>query len=203
MSDLKAAHRAALTGARRALPPETVAEASRTIVARVCEFRSFIESPAVLLYSATVGEVETEGIRAAAERRGTPVYYPRPVPGNRDLEFVRVRPGELLRSGTWGIGEPFGNDRFPRGATGVLILPGLGFDRTGTRLGRGGGHYDRAIRQYRPPVTVVGLAFALQIVSSLPRCEWDEAVNVIVTELEVVECVGGSTRQARVPAGSE
>jgi 5-formyltetrahydrofolate cyclo-ligase len=85
----------------------------------------------------------------------------------------------------------------------VLIAPGVGFDRTGVRLGRGGGHYDRAIRQYRPPVAVVGLAFAFQVISSLPRREWDEAVDFIVTELEVVDCVGGSTRQARVPSGSE
>jgi 5-formyltetrahydrofolate cyclo-ligase len=188
MSNSKAAHRAALDAARRALAPETVAEASRGIAARLCGLRPFIESPAVLLYSAIVGEVVTEDIRAATEARGVPLYYPRLRSGNQGIEFVRVCPGEALRPGPWGVGEPRGDERFPPGAPGLLIVPGVGFDRSGTRLGRGGGHYDRAIRQYRPPVAVMGLAFALQLVPSLPRCEWDETVDFIVTEREVVEC---------------
>jgi 5-formyltetrahydrofolate cyclo-ligase len=203
MSDVKASHRTALGAARGALAPETVAAASRAIAARVCELRPFIDSPAVLLYSAIAGEVDTENIRAVADRRGIPVYYPRLQPDRKDIDFVRVRPGELLRCGPWNIAEPSGNERFCPGEAALLVVPGLGFDRHGTRLGRGGGHYDRAIRRHRPPVAVVGLAFAVQVVAALPRCEWDEPVDCIVTESEVVECVGVSTRYARVPAGSK
>jgi 5-formyltetrahydrofolate cyclo-ligase len=203
MSDVKAAHRTALGAARGALAPETVATASRAIAARICELRPFIEGPALLLYSAIAGEVDTESIRAVAERRGTPVYYPRLQPDKKDIDFVRVRPGEFLQCGPWNIAQPTGNERFRPGEPALLVVPGVGFDRRGTRLGRGGGHYDRAIRRYRPPVAVVGLAFAVQVVAALPRCEWDEPVDCIVTELEVVECVGASTRHARVPAGSE
>jgi len=207
MSDLKAAHRTALGAARRALASETAVAAGRNIAARLSELPLFTESPAVLLYSATADEVDTEPIRAAAEEHGIHLYYPRLQRGRKDIEFVRVAPGELLQAGAWGINEPLGNERFRPGASGLLLVPGVGFDRSGTRLGRGGGHYDRAIRRHRPPVTVVALAFALQVVPPLPRCEWDESVDLIVTEQEVVECVVASTRQAtrhaRVPAGRE
>ena len=194
MSDVKVVQRAALGAARRALAPETVAAASGSIAARLSQLPLFIQSPALLLYSASADEVDTRSIRDAADRLAIPVYYPRLDRERKDIEFMRVVPGEALHAGPWGIDEPRGGERFEAGAEGLLVVPGIGFDRSGTRLGRGGGHYDRAIRRYRPPAIVVALGFAFQVVASLPRFEWDEAVDVIVTEREVVECVAPSAR---------
>jgi 5-formyltetrahydrofolate cyclo-ligase len=81
----------------------------------------------------------------------------------------------------------------------VLVVPGVGFDRNGTRLGRGWGYYDRAIRRHRPPVVVVALAFGLQLVAALPRSEWDEPVDLIVTEREIVECAVPRATMGEVP----
>jgi len=196
MSDVKVVQRAALGAARRALAPETVAAASGSIAARLSQLPVFVQSPALLLYSASAEEVDTRSIRDAADRLAIPVYYPRFDRERKNLEFVRVVPGEALHPGPWGIGEPRGSECFGAGAAGLLVVPGVGFDRSGTRLGRGGGHYDRAIRRHRPPAIVVALGFAFQVVPSLPRFEWDEPVDVIVTEREVVECVAPSARHA-------
>jgi 5-formyltetrahydrofolate cyclo-ligase len=199
MSGLKAAHRAALGAARGALGAETAAAASQEIASRLSRLPQFVQSPAVLLYSASPEEVGTEAIRRAVEQRGVPLYYPRLERSTNEIEFVRVAPGEPLRAGAWGIGEPRGSERFAPGASGVLVVPGVGFDRNGTRLGRGWGYYDRAIRRHRPPVVVVALAFGLQLVAALPRSEWDEPVDLIVTEREIVECAVPRATMGEVP----
>jgi 5-formyltetrahydrofolate cyclo-ligase len=72
----------------------------------------------------------------------------------------------------------------------LVVVPGIGFDATGRRLGRGLGYYDRALAALRrdQPVTVVGIAYELQIVAELPHEPWDEPVDVIVTERRVLPC---------------
>jgi 5-formyltetrahydrofolate cyclo-ligase len=70
----------------------------------------------------------------------------------------------------------------------VAIVPGVGFDERGVRLGRGLGFYDRALNELRRngETHVVGVAFEPQIVSQLPYDVWDEAVDVVVSELRVI-----------------
>ncbi len=62
----------------------------------------------------------------------------------------------------------------------LLLLPGVAFTRSGARLGRGGGHYDRLLRAI--PAAAFGLAFELQIESALPLEPHDQRVRAVVTE---------------------
>ena len=66
----------------------------------------------------------------------------------------------------------------------VILLPLLGFDVHGTRLGQGGGHYDRALafaRRGRRPL-LVGLAYSVQCVERLPREPHDVRLDAVITE---------------------
>ncbi|KAF5842971.1 hypothetical protein DUNSADRAFT_3564 [Dunaliella salina] len=71
----------------------------------------------------------------------------------------------------------------------VLLLPGLGFDTSGNRLGRGGGYYDKALERLaqraqglgREPPLLVGLAYSCQVVPEVPVDEHDKKVDVLVT----------------------
>jgi phosphomannomutase len=74
----------------------------------------------------------------------------------------------------------------------VALVPGLAFDRTGVRLGRGGGHYDRLLIRLRPDALIVGVTPAALVVDRLPREPHDRLVTHLATE----EGVG------RVPAMS-
>ena len=71
-----------------------------------------------------------------------------------------------------------------RGASSVIVVPGLGFDARRNRLGRGGGHYDRFIASARAiaAVLVVGVAYELQHVPSIPAQPWDVPLWGAVTE---------------------
>ena len=66
----------------------------------------------------------------------------------------------------------------------LVIVPVLAFDRTGGRLGQGGGHFDRTLGMLRAAgeVLVVGLAFAGQEVESLPLEPHDQRLDAILTE---------------------
>jgi 5-formyltetrahydrofolate cyclo-ligase len=110
---------------------------------------------------------------------------------------VVFAPGQALVRGEYGIPEP------PPGSaeTGVqdlslVCLPGVAFGLDGSRLGYGGGYYDRLLRHPAFRAVTCGLAFDLQVVCALPRDAFDGTVDVIVTESQTIrpagtECVPG------------
>ncbi len=98
--------------------------------------------------------------------------------------------GAPLTAGVWGIREPA-----PEAAAvepDILLVPLLAFDRTGHRLGYGGGYYDRTIAELRvrKPVVAVGLAFAAQEVPKVPATPRDARLDLVLTEREVIDLRG-------------
>ena len=103
---------------------------------------------------------------------------------------IRVaRAGTELRSdtricpGRYRIADP--------GGKGVLVVaPGLAFDRGCNRLGRGGGYYDRFLRESRRDPSLglmaIGVCFAEQIVERVPCDQADQPVDALVTDTEII-----------------
>jgi 5-formyltetrahydrofolate cyclo-ligase len=94
------------------------------------------------------------------------------------LEFHRVPDGEVLAPGAFGIHEPL--DIWPRVIPQALLVPLLAFDAQGTRLGYGGGFYDRTLALLNVPA--IGIAYAGQEVPSLPRDAHDRTLDMLLTE---------------------
>jgi 5-formyltetrahydrofolate cyclo-ligase len=67
----------------------------------------------------------------------------------------------------------------------LFVVPGMAFYLLGTRLGRGGGHYDRVLASH-PDSVRVGLAFEWQILPRLPRARWDVPMDAVATESRLV-----------------
>ena len=107
--------------------------------------------------------------------------------GMRTL-FVRYRQGDRLQRNRWGILEPRlqARRRVPARTLDVVLVPLVGFDAQGNRLGMGKGFYDRtfsfraAARRQRP--LLVGLAHECQRVESLERQAWDIRMDRIVSD---------------------
>ncbi|HXY45044.1 MAG TPA: 5-formyltetrahydrofolate cyclo-ligase, partial [Acidimicrobiales bacterium] len=74
------------------------------------------------------------------------------------------------------------------------IVPGLAFDRGGGRLGYGGGYYDRFLRRLPVTATLVGIAFADQLVGAVPLAGGDVKVDLVVTDAGVIRCDGADER---------
>ena len=124
-------------------------------------------------------------LRALGER-GFEMALP-VVPGrDQALTFRRWRVGDAMDTGPFGISEP--RKAAPAMSPDLILTPLLAFDRTGGRLGHGGGYYDRTIAALRAekPILTVGIGYAAQEVDAVPRGALDIALDWIVTEKDAI-----------------
>lgn len=137
----------------------------------------------VALYAALPGEVALDRVLAELAARGVERVFPRVV--DQGLEWRAVEP-EALRPGFCGIlepppvGEPIRVESIQ-----VFVVPGLWFDREGWRLGRGRGHYDRALVGARPDAPKIGLCYAERVAERVPREIGDVRMDIVVTDRQV------------------
>lgn len=102
-------------------------------------------------------------------------------------------PSVLVES-TFHVHEPIGNEIPARpDVVKVAIIPVLGFDRKGNRIGYGAGYYDRFLARY-PDIIRIGLAFACQEISALPCEDNDIKMDLMVTENGIYHCGGNSQK---------
>ena len=96
---------------------------------------------------------------------------------NGEMSFWRVSSMEDFSLGTFNIREPLSREVAP--PPDLILVPALAFTATGQRLGRGGGFYDRFLAEM--PAPSLGIAFACQVLGSLPTEEHDTSVTDVVT----------------------
>ena len=135
-------------------------------------------------FAAYVPEPDEPGhgrLPAAFTQLGARVLLPVvPVEG-ADLAWA-VDTGRLA-PGRFGVLEPLGPRLGPTaiGTADVVVVPALAVGRDGTRLGRGGGYYDRALRYVREDAVLVAVVFDDELVDALPVEPHDRAVSAVVT----------------------
>lgn len=102
--------------------------------------------------------------------------------GGGQLRWARYIPGELTTGAHFGIAEPTGEqfDSTVLQDCGALVLPALGVDRTGTRLGQGAGYYDRALTA-APGVRRIALVYDNEVHDHLPAEPHDQPVHAAAT----------------------
>jgi 5-formyltetrahydrofolate cyclo-ligase len=181
MTHTKGEWRRRLLTARRQLDDATRRAASARIAVRVQALGAFTESPTVLTYRALGAEVDPSAIAEAAAIAGKTVYY---VTVDEDgVRWIVAGEGSEERTEASPYAAPL-----PSADPLCVIVPGVGFDARGFRLGRGGGLYDRALVALRAAHTIhaVGLAYEMQVVPELPVAAWDQPVDLVVTEDRVL-----------------
>lgn len=187
MDGTKQAIRKDMRERRRALALDFVLAAGRAVVELVARWRPYRVASAVLLYAATDNEVPTDLLIARALADGKRVFLPR-VAG-AELRFAEHRAGRAMRRGALGIPEPTGEDADLKEEAGVIVLaPLLAWDRSGARLGRGGGFYDRALAGAPPTYHLAGLGYGFQECVAIPTDPWDVRLDHVVTESGIVRC---------------
>ena len=120
-------------------------------------------------------------IPAACTQLGARVLLPVVPPSGSELAWA-VDTGRLT-PGRHGVLEPMGPRLGPTaiGTADVVVLPALGVDRRGVRLGRGGGYYDRALLHVRPAAVLVAVVFDDEFVDELPVEPHDRRVTAVVS----------------------
>jgi 5-formyltetrahydrofolate cyclo-ligase len=138
-------------------------------------------------------EIDPRPLMAHLHGQGHPIALPlTPAPGN-PLVFRAWRPEDTLVAADFGTRVPLASQ--PELTPRVLIVPLLAFDRTGYRLGYGGGYYDRTLARLRDSgdVLAVGVAYAAQEVAEVPRGGSDQPIDWIVTETESMDLQGNAS----------
>lgn len=179
-----------LRNARRALTPSEQRKAAQGVYRQLAQHPLFRRAKHISLYLPTDGEIDPRLLLRAAQRRGKATYLPVLSAWPRTkMVFQRVRPGEKLLPNRFRILEPRVNVRRQRKvwALDLVLLPLVGFDDAGGRLGMGGGFYDRSLaylarRQHWRKPTLLGLAHECQKVERLVQASWDVPLAGTVTD---------------------
>ena len=181
LRELCLTRRAALTTAERR-------HMNAIISKYVCAMTAFQDSQTVMLYMALPQEVQTAAILAESRHQGKRVTVPVVKPYG--LVAAELPAGQLqFQPGPFGIPEPaISTATVPPEDLNCVVVPGIAFDRRGTRLGFGKGYYDRFLRRLPATTHVCGLAFSLQIVQHVPNMPHDVPMQSLVTERGVLLC---------------
>ncbi len=137
----------------------------------------------VALYAATRNEVLTDFLFEELKKKRRQVFFPRLQ--HDEMEFVEVKDLSTLRSGKWGILEPPALQSISFGEIDVAVIPGIGFDEAGFRIGFGKGYYDKALHQFSG--VTLGLAYDFQVLEKIAHEPWDIRCHYVVTECRIIE----------------
>jgi 5-formyltetrahydrofolate cyclo-ligase len=171
-----------LTGTERAAAGEAIAE-------RVWELPGVESAATILLFASLPLEVPTAPLARTVLEGGRRLVYPRSAEGGR-LILHRVDSLEGLTPGRYGILEPAETLPAVRPEeVDAALAPGLAWDRMGTRLGRGGGYFDRLFGAPGWGGFICGIFFSVQEMERIPRDPWDAPLNAVATERELWSAV--------------
>lgn len=145
----------------------------------------------VMLYAAMAEEVELRGLFGMAG--GRELVLPRLSEDGTEMRAYLVERWEDVVVGRWRFCEP-DPERCPEvdaGGIDLVLVPGLGFGRDGSRLGRGRGYYDRFLGGEGVGAMRVGVAFGCQVVEAVPVEPHDVRMGALVAAGGWVEVSGG------------
>ncbi|NOX75667.1 MAG: 5-formyltetrahydrofolate cyclo-ligase [Gammaproteobacteria bacterium] len=190
--DLRALRRE-LRALRRRLDEQQRGRFSQQVACHLANHPHFLAARHVACYLACDGELTLHPLMERAWAMGKAVYLPVLGSSHRNnLDFLPYQRGDTLVPNRFGIPEPEVNSRRFVAATrlDLVLMPLVGFDAQGHRLGMGGGFYDRSFaflksrRHWRKP-RLLGVGFGVQECLRLPRQRWDVPLDGVVTEAGV------------------
>jgi len=185
----RASLRSELRLQRRSIPAPQRIAAADALANRLLSLAFAPESGYVAGYWAMDGEIALHSWQLRLPRA---VIYCLPVLHHENqLRFAPWRPGDALVTNRFGIPEPDveADSALPPQAMSMVVMPLVGFDGAGRRLGMGGGWYDRSFafrNASMPPPWLVGVGFAAQRVDRLALETWDVVADAICTETETL-----------------
>ena len=175
--------------AREVLSEQERAVLDDRITQKLLATSEYAEATTVLTYVSVSSEVSTRMFIECALRDGKTVAVPRCLPGHC-LEFVAIASLERLVAAPFNLLEPA--KELPavtedQKNNSICIVPALLVDTKGYRLGYGAGFYDRFLSTY--PGKKICLAYQQNLSRTmLPHTAFDVAVDVVITESEVLTC---------------
>lgn len=184
----KAELRRKVLSIRSNLPIKTKKEADEQIRKRLLALQQYQNASAIYCYVSVKDEVDTHEIIRKSLEKGLKVAVPR-ITGRGRMEFYFIQSPDDLVPGKWSIPEPGEwciKAPHPEQDT-MVIMPGVAFDRSGNRIGYGGGYYDRYLEKC-PKCMRIALAFSCQCIENIICDRYDVRADIIITEEGMIVC---------------
>ena len=164
--------------------PQDAAAWSKAVCDHIMAWQAFERARTLMLFMPLAGEVDLRSLREEAIRLGKVVCLPRTDWQSRALNPVSVPSlGPGLVAARHGLLEPpAAAMALPISDLDLIVVPGLAFDSTGQRLGRGAGFYDRFLANPILRAFTCGVGFEVQLLDNLPIDRWDMPLHAIATE---------------------
>lgn len=168
---------------------DSIAEKSSIIKKKLFELEEFRKARCVVSYVSMQGEVDTHLLIDESIQMGKIVGVPVLLPaeggkGKKELIISQITDRmKQLETGPYCISQPKPADIRPLSCKemGIILVPALAFDKTGRRLGRGKGYYDRFLKAIPKNALTIGLCFDFQMVESVPTLAHDVPVRMVIS----------------------
>lgn len=167
---------------KKTLSENQIDELSFSILEKLYETDEYKSTKDVYTYVNYNQEVKTTLLIENALLNDKRVFVPRILDG--EMEFYRIKNLNDLKPGAFNIPEPDDHCEMSINPSGIMIMPGLAFDREHRRIGYGGGYYDKYLSLHSDFIKVV-LCYDFQVVEKLETEEYDIPVDIVITETQM------------------
>lgn len=180
-----------LNAALNALSQGEVQRQSDIVTQKVLNHPQYLQAKSVSIYLSFDKEIQTGEILEDMFRSGKVCFIPRFRSGSSEMEMIQLCSLDdyaNLPVNKWNIKQPLDDDErigvFDTGSLDLVLTPGLGFTKSGKRLGRGKGYYDgflgKCSRELKKRPFTLGLAFKEQIVPDIPTTDTDVNIDQVL-----------------------
>jgi 5-formyltetrahydrofolate cyclo-ligase len=198
MNDIQARKqtlRQSIIAARSNLAEAERVRLSALIAARLVDLEIYRKAATVLGYLNFGAEFAAEIFVRQALADGKQVLLPKVNRDTKQLEIYRVNDlAQDVAPGLWDIREPL-LERCDKiedlSSIDFILLPGVAFARDGSRIGYGGGFYDKLLARMSHQPALVAALFSMQLIDCIEISEFDRAVQWLITEQETIRCENG------------
>lgn len=184
----KAALRHEIKGRLTAMSATARIAKSKAICRQIVESEQFHRAGVVMAFLSLPHEVDTTLLILHAWQQGKTVAVPKISWEQRHMIPVEITSLETgLHTDHMGLRNPVNGNPIPFQDINLVITPGLGFDRSGNRLGRGRAYYDRFFAGDKITAARWGVSFTEQLCETIPHDATDIAMHAVVTEEEIIQ----------------
>jgi len=165
---------------RRILSAEERASQSAAILEQLEQMQCFREAKTVLLYYPVNNEVDVLPLVKKYKKEKMLLF---PVSHRHDMTVSPYEGNEKMHRGKFHIPEP--TTPAYTGKIDLIIVPAVAFDKTGLRLGRGGGYYDKFLKK-QSHATLVGVGYDFQLVDKVPAEKHDQKMHRVIIPSQTI-----------------
>jgi 5-formyltetrahydrofolate cyclo-ligase len=184
-----------LRAARNAIQNPQSGEAAVALCENVAKLPYFVSAKNIALYWSHDGEINTMPLMHMVIQQNKNCFLPvLLLDSHQKLAFASYTPETPLVKNRYGILEPELNfaSLIKLIDLDIIFVPLVGFDKSGRRLGRGGGFYDATFAEFHKSnpekwPKLVGLAYNCQHVDEIPMYSWDWQLDAVVTESDIFD----------------